>query len=64
MFLVQQMKHLDRERDEAVKVLEAFALAFADLSPEEIERETAWALAEVRAEQRTGSQELGDALHN
>lgn len=52
----QRIKQPDRERDEAVKVLEAFAAAFADLTPEEIERETARALAEVRAEQRAASQ--------
>ena len=45
----------EHERDEAVRVLETFAFAFADLSPEEIERETTRALSEVRAEQRVAS---------
>lgn len=49
---IRRLEALDRERDAAVKVLETFAEAFADLTPEEIERETARALAEVRAEKR------------
>lgn len=43
----QRIDQPDRERDEAVKALEAFAAGFAELSPEEIERETARALSEI-----------------
>lgn len=44
MFVDQQIEHPDRERDEAIKVLEAFAEGFADLTPEEIEQEVSRAL--------------------
>ena len=55
---IQDLERLDRldreraERAERFKVLEEFAAGFADQSPEEIERETARAIAEVRAERR------------
>lgn len=64
MIPMQKSENRDCERDVAVRVLETFADAFADLTPEEIERVTAWALVEVRAEQRTGAQELGDSFRN
>ncbi|MDF3015392.1 MAG: hypothetical protein K0R44_617 [Thermomicrobiales bacterium] len=49
---LRRLDRLDRERAERFKVLEEFAAGFADQSPEEIERETARAIAEVRAERR------------
>jgi prevent-host-death family protein len=49
---LRRLDRLDRERAERFRVLEEFGAAFADQSPEEIERETARALAEVRAERR------------
>jgi prevent-host-death family protein len=47
---LQRLEGLDRERAEHIKALHEFAAGFADQSPEEIERETAKAIAEVRAE--------------
>jgi prevent-host-death family protein len=52
---LQRLDRLDHERAERFKALEEFAAGFADQSPEEIERETARAIAEVRAEQRQKS---------
>ena len=52
---LQRLDRLDRERAKRFKALEEFAAGFADQSPEEIERETARAIAEVRAEQRQKS---------
>jgi len=49
---LRRLDRLDRERAERFNVLEEFAAGFADQSPEEIERETARAIAEVRAERR------------
>jgi prevent-host-death family protein len=53
---LRRLDRLDRERAERFKVLEEFAAGFADQSPEEIERETARAIAEVRAERRQTEQ--------
>lgn len=52
----------DRERDEAVKVLESFAVGFADLTPEEIEQEVSQALAEVHSEQRESLHDQRDSV--
>ena len=49
---LRRLDRLDHERAERFKVLKEFAAGFADQSPEEIERETARAIAEVRAERR------------
>ena len=49
---LERLDRLDRERAERFKVLKEFAAGFADQSPEEIERETARTIAEVRAERR------------
>ena len=49
---LRRLDRLDRERAERFKALEEFAAGFTDQSPEEIERETARAIAEVRAERR------------
>lgn len=51
----EDLERLDRyeaQRAERFKALDEFAAAFADVSVEELERETAKALAEVRAEMR------------
>jgi prevent-host-death family protein len=56
---LRRLDRLDRERAERSKVLEEFAAGFADQSPEEIERETDRALAEVRAEQREEAARTG-----
>ncbi len=49
---LRRLDRLDRERAERFMVLEKFAEAFRDVPAEELERETARAIAEVRAEQR------------
>jgi prevent-host-death family protein len=49
---LQRLDRLDRERAERFKVLEEFGEAFKDVPAEELEREVARALAEVRAERR------------
>jgi prevent-host-death family protein len=49
---VQRLDRLDRERTERYKALYEFAAGFVDQTPEEIERETARAIADVRAEQQ------------
>lgn len=46
------LAHLDRQRDERHRVLEAMRAPFRDVPPEEIEREAAKAVAEVRAQRR------------
>ena len=49
---LQRLDRLDRERAERFKVLEEFGETFKDVPAEELEREVARALAEVRAERR------------
>ena len=49
---LRRLDQLDRERAERFKVLEEFGEAFKDVPAEELEREVARALAEVRAERR------------
>jgi prevent-host-death family protein len=49
---LKRLDQLDRERAERFKVLEEFGEAFKDVPVEELEREVARALAEVRAERR------------
>jgi prevent-host-death family protein len=56
---LRRLDRLDRERAERFQALDEFAAGFADQSPEAIERETAQALAEVRAEQRAERQVEG-----
>ncbi len=54
-----ELKRFDdyqRKRAERFKIVDEMRAAFADVSPEEIERETAKALAEVRAERRAERQ--------
>lgn len=55
---LRRLDRLDREREAGFKALEEFAAGFKDQSPEDIERETAKALAEVRAEMRAERQQL------
>ncbi len=45
-----RLEQLDRKWAEGERVLREFAAGFADQTPEDIERETAKAIAEVRAE--------------
>ncbi len=47
---LQRLEQLDRNWAEGERVLREFAAGFADQTPEDIERETAKAIAEVRAE--------------
>ncbi len=47
---LQRLEQLDRKWAEGERVLREFAAGFADQTPEEIERETAKAIAEARAE--------------
>jgi prevent-host-death family protein len=49
---LRRLDRLDQERAERFKVLEEFGEAFKDVPAEELEREVARALAEVRAERR------------
>jgi prevent-host-death family protein len=49
---LRRLDRLDRERVERFKVLEEFGEAFKDVPAEELEREVARALAEVRAKRR------------
>jgi antitoxin (DNA-binding transcriptional repressor) of toxin-antitoxin stability system len=48
---------LKAKRDEEFKFLEDFGAKFADIPPEELEREVAKALAEVRAENRAAREQ-------
>lgn len=54
---VRRLDRLDQEREARFMALEAFAAGFKDQSPDDIERETAKALAEVRAEMRAERQQ-------
>ncbi|MDQ3695808.1 MAG: type II toxin-antitoxin system prevent-host-death family antitoxin [Chloroflexota bacterium] len=54
---LRRLDRLDQERAERFKILDKIGAAFKDQSPEEIERETAKALAEVRAEMRAERQQ-------
>ena len=47
---LQRLEQLDRKWAEGERVLREFAAGFADQTPEDIERETAKTIAEVRAE--------------
>ena len=49
--ILQRLEELDRKWAEGERVLREFAAGFADQSDEDIEREVAKAIAEVRAEQ-------------
>ncbi|MGH2615821.1 MAG: type II toxin-antitoxin system prevent-host-death family antitoxin [Thermomicrobiales bacterium] len=47
---LERLARIDRERESLFAVVDRMRAAFADVSTEEIEREVAKALAEVRAE--------------
>lgn len=47
---LEKLARIDQERESLFAVVDRMRAAFADVSTEEIERETAKALAEVRAE--------------
>jgi len=49
---LDRLDRLDAEREADIAVFHEIGAAFRDVDPEEIERETAKALAEVRAEVR------------
>jgi acetolactate synthase small subunit len=49
---LERLERLDAERAERFKVVDEFRAAFADVSPEEIEREAAKAVAEARKKLR------------
>ena len=55
---LRRLDRLDRERAERFKVLEEFGEAFKDVPVEELEREVARALAEVRAERRAQHEQV------
>ena len=59
---LRRVDRLDRHRAERYKALYEFAAGFADQTPEEIERETARAIAEVRAERRAENFKALDAI--
>jgi hypothetical protein len=47
---LNRLNRLDARREDDLAVFDEIGVVFADATPEEIERETAGALAEVRAE--------------
>jgi prevent-host-death family protein len=49
---LQRLNQLDAEWEADFAVLDAISAPFADVDPDEIEREVAKAIAEVRAERR------------
>jgi prevent-host-death family protein len=55
---LRRLERLDRDRAERFKVLEEFGEAFKDVPVEELEREVARALAEVRAERRAQHEQV------
>jgi prevent-host-death family protein len=55
---LRRLDRLDRERAERFKVLEEFGEAFKDVPVDELEREAARALAEVRAERRAQHEQV------
>jgi prevent-host-death family protein len=55
---LRRLDQLDRERAERFKVLEEFGEVFKDVPVEELEREVARALAEVRAERRAQHEQV------
>jgi len=55
---LRRLNRLDRERAERFKVLEEFGEAFKDVPAEELEREVARALAEVRAKRRAQHEQV------
>jgi prevent-host-death family protein len=55
---LRRLDRLDRERVERFKVLEEFGEAFKDVPAEELEREVARALAEVRAKRRAQHEQV------
>jgi prevent-host-death family protein len=55
---LRRLDQLDRERAERFNVLEEFGEAFKDVPVEELEREVARALAEVRAERRAQHEQV------
>jgi prevent-host-death family protein len=55
---LRRLDRLDRERAERFKVLEEFGEAFKDVPAEELEREVARALAEVRAKRQAQHEQV------
>jgi prevent-host-death family protein len=55
---LRRLDRLDRERAERFKVPEEFGEAFKDVPVDELEREVARALAEVRAERRAQHEQV------
>lgn len=61
----QRFQHHDRKQRERIEILERMSEPFKDVSPEEIEREVARAIQEVREEGRRAKQqrqELAEVL--
>ena len=56
---LDRLTRLDAERADDFAIFDEIGAAFADVDPEEIERETAKALAEVRAEMRAEREATG-----
>jgi hypothetical protein len=51
---LERLTRFDQERAERLALLDELRAPFADVSPDEIEREVERALTEVRAEKRAG----------
>ena len=56
---LERLERLDRERDEQFTVLEEIGAAFKDVPIEELEREIARSIAEVRTARGTEQQTVG-----
>lgn len=58
---LERWAQLDRERNERFEVIDRIRAAFAEVDPDELEREIASALAEVRQEMATTNEAPGQA---
>jgi prevent-host-death family protein len=54
---LERLNRFERERDERFKIIDEIRARFADVDPEELEREADNAIAAVRATKRSGTAE-------
>jgi prevent-host-death family protein len=54
---LERLDRFERERDERFKIIDEIRARFADVDPEELEREAVNAIAAVRAKKRSGTAE-------
>ncbi len=55
---LERLDRLDEEREDRFRIIDEMREAFKDVSPEELEREAAKALAEVREEMRAEREQV------